>query len=163
MLSRYEGLSVKQFRNIWVLLISNLIWLAEKVFFYPKLKSAYIEMNLPNNTTQRDLVVFDVGANKGQSINFFRGVFPTVRIYAFEPSEKTFFKLKKVVGKVEGERINVFQMGMGKMNTTLNFYESILSETSTFALPDENSLYLKKKNRILFQKKRTPSWRLQPD
>jgi hypothetical protein len=41
---------------------------------------------------------------------------------------------------------------LGKVSETKNFYESILSETSTFVLPNENSLYLKKKNRILFSK-----------
>lgn len=143
---------MKQMRNTWVLLISNLIWLAEKFFFYPNLKSAYCEMNLPKTFPQRDLVVFDVGANKGQSINFFKGIFPNVRIYAFEPSERTFRKLKKVAGKIGGKDIELFQIGIGNRNTKLNFYESILSETSTFALPNKNSLYLKKKNRILFQK-----------
>ena len=151
--TKHEGRLMKHMRNTWVLLVSNLIWLSEKVFFYPKLKSAYFEMNLLKTFQKRELVVFDVGANKGQSIIFFKSIFPNVRIYAFEPSGRTFQKLKKVASKIGEEDVELFQIGIGKLDTTLNFYESILSETSTFALPNEKSVYLKKKNRILFQKK----------
>ena len=93
---------MKQVRNTWIFLISNLIWLVEKVFFYPKLKSAYNEMNFQNVLPQRELVVFDVGANKGQSVQFFKSIYPKAKIYAFEPSEITFRKLKKVAGKIGG-------------------------------------------------------------
>jgi FkbM family methyltransferase len=48
--------------------------------------------------------------------------------------------------------VSVFQIGIGEIHGELNFYESVLDETSTFSLPDENSQYLKNKNRILFQK-----------
>jgi FkbM family methyltransferase len=124
----------------------------EKFFFYPKLKSAYFQLNLPNSSSQSDFVVFDVGANKVQSISFFKSIFPRVKIYAFEPSNKTFNILKNYVNKASGAEVYVFQLGLGKVSETKNFYESILSETSTFVLPNENSLYLKKKNRILFSK-----------
>jgi FkbM family methyltransferase len=121
-------------------------------FFYPKLQSTYLELSSSIFSTQRDLIVFDIGANKGQSIRFFIGIFPRVKIYAFEPSKNTFDILKKYVSKVDGREVHVFQIGLGEVSETRNFYESILSETSTFVLPNENSLYLKKKNRILFQK-----------
>ena len=46
----------------------------------------------------------------------------------------------------------VFQIGLGEMPGVVDFHESILSETSSFVLPNENSKYLKSKNRILLQK-----------
>jgi len=42
--------------------------------------------------------------------------------------------------------------GLGDSQKEIIFHESDLSETSTFALPNQDSKYLKKKNRILFQK-----------
>jgi hypothetical protein len=63
------------------------MWLVEKSFFYPKLTFAYQELNLTHKTGG-GLVVFDVGANKGQSISFFRSMYPQAKIYAFEPSKK---------------------------------------------------------------------------
>jgi FkbM family methyltransferase len=38
-------------------------------------------------------VIFDVGANVGQSIDFFRSVFAQAKIYAFEPSSACFAQL----------------------------------------------------------------------
>ena len=43
---------------------------------------------------------------------------------------------------------------MGEFPGRYQFHESILDETLTFILPKEDSLYLKKKNMILFQKSR---------
>ena len=96
-------------------------------------------------------IIFDVGANKGQSIKFFTQVFENPKIYAFEPSPKTFGFLKKFVDHLESNEISIFQIGIGDKEQIIDFYESMLSETSTFSLPDQNSEYLKKKNRVLFQ------------
>ena len=39
--------------------------------------------------------IIDVGANKGQSIDFFKKIFPNIKIYAFEPSFLSkFLKIK---------------------------------------------------------------------
>jgi FkbM family methyltransferase len=137
-------------RSLWISLISNLIWLVEKSFFYPKLTFAYQELNLIHKA-DGGLVIFDIGSNKGQSISFFRSMYPQAKIYAFEPSKKTFNTLKTKFGKSSQKDINIFQLGLGESAGEVNFYESLLSETSTFALPREKSLYLKKKSRILLQ------------
>ncbi len=101
------------------------------------------------------MTIFDIGANKGQSIKFFSKIFNKPTIYAFEPSPRTFASLKKFVEKLDGLEISIYQIGIGEKEQTINFYESILSETSTFALPDQDSNYLKRKNRILFQSSET--------
>lgn len=101
------------------------------------------------------MTIFDIGANKGQSIKFFSKIFNKPTIYAFEPSPRTFASLKKFVEKSNGLKISIYQIGIGEKEQTINFYESILSETSTFALPDQDSNYLKRKNRILFQSSAT--------
>ena len=40
-------------------------------------------------------LIFDVGANVGQSIQKYRSEFPRCTIHSFEPSHTTFEKLKK--------------------------------------------------------------------
>jgi FkbM family methyltransferase len=42
-------------------------------------------------------IVFDVGANVGQTYTRFRRDFPLARIYSFEPVASTFAQLKKIV------------------------------------------------------------------
>lgn len=138
-------------RNYWVLALSKLIWLIEKIIFYPKLKLAYKELNL-SSAFGGGLVVFDVGANKGQSIKFFKSIYLDLIIYAFEPSKKTFTKLNSMLQDSLQNDVKLYQMGLGEFPGEINFYESILDETSTFILPNKDSLYFRKKNRILFQK-----------
>lgn len=75
---------MNRLRQIWASYVSNIIWGLEKVFFYPKLARAYKELNLIDVKGLRDgLVVFDVGANKGQSVKFFKSIYPFSTIYAF--------------------------------------------------------------------------------
>jgi FkbM family methyltransferase len=134
----------------WVQLISKGIWLSEVIFFYPKLFRFYDEVQL-RYLKDQSLTIFDVGANKGQSIKFFTQVFDNPKIYAFEPSRKTFGFLQKYVDHLESNEISIYQIGLGDKEQIMNFHESILCETSTFALPDQTSEYLKRKNRVLFQ------------
>jgi FkbM family methyltransferase len=125
----------------------------EKLLFYPKLASAYRKLNLSENlTTGVDLTVFDVGANKGQSIMFFKTIYPQSKIFAFEPSKKILNFLKEFVENMQYGDVSIFQTGIGDIQATIDFYESSLDETSSFVLPNQNSRYLRKKNRILFQK-----------
>lgn len=122
----------------------------EKFFFYPKLTIAYQGLDLFHKARPR-LVVFDVGSNKGQSISFFKKIYPQAKIYAFEPSNKSFNTLKANLERFSYKEVFIFQLGLGEVAGQVNFYESLLDETSTFALPNENSRHLKKKNRILLQ------------
>jgi hypothetical protein len=47
-------------------------------------------------------VLFDVGANIGQTTHAMLGAFRTPRIHAFEPSPKTFETLRRSVGDKAG-------------------------------------------------------------
>ena len=71
--------------SIRISLIQTLIDINERMFFYPKLKSFYKKAY--NNLLPKNLVtIFDVGANKGQSIDFFCKIFQNPIIHAFEPN-----------------------------------------------------------------------------
>jgi FkbM family methyltransferase len=154
LLTLFNDITMQHLRNFWAFIISNLIWFAEKVTFYPKLRLAYKTLYKcqVNGKIEGEFIVFDVGSNKGQSINFFRDLFPRVKIYAFEPSKKTFTKLERRIKKRRQKNVFLFQFGLGEFPGEFDFYESILDETSTFALPKEDSRYLNMKNKILFQK-----------
>lgn len=145
---RFTLVNVKILSNIWIACVSKVIWGAEKVFFYPKLKLAYQEISHFDTIVQP--VIFDVGANKGQSISFFRGVYPSANLYAFEPSKNVFNILQSRTKN--DEKTSVYNIGMGSSTETRDFYQSILDETSTFVLPNFKSDYMKKKAKILFSK-----------
>lgn len=56
-------------------------------------------------------VVFDVGANKGQSAIAFRRDFPDATIYCFEPVAETFQKLSSRVHGLHG--VHLFNLALG--------------------------------------------------
>ena len=71
-------------------------------------------------------VVFDVGANIGQTSMKLALSYPSARIYAFEPVEETFSKLKANVN--EFPSISCYQAGFGNTIETKKIfvYESSL-------------------------------------
>jgi FkbM family methyltransferase len=56
-------------------------------------------------------VVFDVGANVGQSIARFKEWFPSARIYSFEPVASTYAELQKRTRHLQG--VHLYQLAMG--------------------------------------------------
>ena len=127
----------------------------ERLLFYPKLEAAYRSLNLRENPDfdGEGPTIFDVGANKGQSVSFFKNLYPNSKVVAFEPSEKSFKSLAIFVKDNSYKDVSVFQIGIGDFHGKLDFFESCLDETSTFVLPNEDSKYFMTKRRLLFQKK----------
>ena len=56
-------------------------------------------------------VIFDVGANVGQTIDALRKVFPSPTIYAFEPGEAAFDNLLRTHSKVPNVHLNNLALG----------------------------------------------------
>ena len=81
---------------------------------------AYISNKLKYKET---LVLFDVGANIGDYSRALRAGFPESKskIYAFEPSQKTFQKLTE---NVSGAEIHVFNIGIGSHSGELKLYSN---------------------------------------
>lgn len=71
-------------------------------------------------------VVFDVGANVGQTAGVYRKEFPRAEIYSFEPVAATFRELEKNMGA--NESVHLFQMGFGSHASTVEI--SVLAENS---------------------------------
>lgn len=144
--------SIYLFHNLYIATISKIIWFIESLFFYPKLRHMYcniINSEMENNSGG---VIFDIGGNKGQSVTFFKKLFPNSSIYVFEPQESTYKKLLALISKKQFKNIHTYNVGISSNRGHLDFYESILDETSSFDKPDPNSRYLKEKNRILLTK-----------
>jgi hypothetical protein len=71
--------------NLRTQIIQKLVHINENIFFYPKLKKFYKE-----NLKKESINILDVGANKGQSIDFFKKINQDISFDAFEPNKKLF-------------------------------------------------------------------------
>jgi FkbM family methyltransferase len=135
-------LTTKTITALWIKFVSFVIWALERGFFYPKLNAYY-------RRGRESRIIFDVGANKGQSITFFTKLFPSAEIHAFEPSALIF---EKLVGKKFSSKIHLNNVGLSEKEGTFEFYECALDETSTFDKPNFQSKYLKTKSKFLLLK-----------
>ena len=72
---------------------------------------------------EKDIVVFDVGANLGEfsneAVQFFKG--QNLQVFTFEPSLKTYQKLND---NLNDARIKTFNIGLGNKNETVTLYKS---------------------------------------
>jgi FkbM family methyltransferase len=121
-------------------IIRALIDLNERFIFERKLKNFY---------QRKDFIcsVIDVGANKGQTIDFFLKLNPRCNIYSFEPNPKLFNFLQKKYEKFPN--VKIFNLGISNLTGEKLFYENLLDYTSSFEPLNPESEYLAKKARIL--------------
>jgi len=75
-------------------------------------------------------VIFDVGANIGQSIRKFRAQFPTATIHSFEPSPTTFEILRNNNSNLSD--VHLWNCAMGAFPQEMTFLENSHSEMSSF-------------------------------
>jgi len=78
-------------------------------------------------------VVFDVGANIGDTVREFSFVFGNPLIHAFEPSPKTFQTLKANTSYIPAITLN--NVGLGSSRNELSFHESEKSDMNSFLAP----------------------------
>ena len=83
-----------------------------------------MELNVTKNP-----IIFDVGSNEGESIDFFLNLFENPTIYSFEPEKKSYQKLLKKYG--ENKTINLFNLALGDKKEELKLKINIKSSTST--------------------------------
>jgi FkbM family methyltransferase len=122
-------------------LITYLIELNEAFLFYPRLKRFY-KKALPDHPT-----IFDVGANKGQSADFFFKIRPAAQITSFEPNPRLFQFLTHKYA--ESSNITLVNKGASNAKQLLTFYINKLDLTSSFEPLNPNSKYLAKKAQVL--------------
>ena len=97
--------------------------------FKKNLDFDYIYKKLFKNDKQ--VVIFDVGANKGQSIERFLKIFGNKSlIHAFEPIEEEYINLKKKYSNLPNIILNNF--ALGAVNENKDFYITVRSGSSSF-------------------------------
>ena len=137
--------------NKYFLIIFNFLL---SVFDFPnknKIKN-FFKKNLLNEK----LTIIDIGAHKGETINFFLSNFNVYKIYAFEPNEKL-YKLLLNKKRYISNKVELLNCGVGEEEKIIPLNITIDSASSTFNEIDINSKYYKKKNMILsmFSKNKT--------
>ena len=93
--------------------------------FYDPLRSLnYVFSDKENKETSSNNVkiLFDVGANIGQSVSRFRRWYPNSIIHCFEPDTETFKLLRKNTQHLKGVVLNSF--GLGEKSFQSDFYRN---------------------------------------
>lgn len=87
-------------------------------------------IDISRRLTKSDPIIFDVGANTGQSISKFKKYFPKSKIYAFEPSEKAYKELEVLSRKYED--VSTYQMALGEKVEKRRIFENTSSDMNSF-------------------------------
>ena len=74
----------------------------------------------PHLSTNSIKVIFDIGANTGQTAIQLTKTFPKARVFSFEPIKSTYEEL--VLNTSGFNNINTFQLGFGKTSETRTIY-----------------------------------------
>ena len=102
-------------------------------------------------------IVFDVGAHKGETIEFCLDHFNIEKIYSFEPSHFSFKNLKKKVDKIKNKKIKteiiLENIALGAENKNIKIKHMNESSSSTIKELNTESKYYKKKKKLLFNLK----------
>jgi FkbM family methyltransferase len=136
-----------------ITVIENIIEFLETPY-YRKLSKFYLGIqkseihgeDLDNGYIQ---VIFDVGANTGQSVFLFKKIFPTSLIYSFEPQVETFERLSMNLESGGVSAVKIFNLGLSNTNGESDFHVSPLSLVSTFSPSYVRSKYSVLRNFLL--------------
>ena len=94
---------------------------------------------LKKNICERP-VVFDVGANFGQSIDRFLSLFDNPKIHSFEPLKKEFLVLKE---KFQKKDIYLNNLALGDKEEERKFYVATKSDSSSFYKMNQDTEWIK--------------------
>lgn len=132
----------KRFTFLRIKSIELVLFVIDYFTVYKKLRTYY-----KTNIRVDNPLIIDVGANKGQTINFFLGIFSKSKIIAFEPN----LRLYNTITRKYNYLPNVQTVNKGVSNQTgkLLFQETVTDQTSTFEELNYKSDYLKIKSRVL--------------
>lgn len=127
---------IKKIQNIIFAIVINILdnQVKKKILFFFKKKKI-------NN-----IIVLDIGAHKGETIDFFINNFKVKKIFSFEPNPELFKNLEEK----KSDLIEVYNLGVGKKSETkvLNVYDDTFS--SSYKKLDKKSSYFKRKNKFSF-------------
>ncbi|MEK7090975.1 MAG: FkbM family methyltransferase [Patescibacteria group bacterium] len=138
------GLKTKKFKN-WIISYLNEAELDEM------LKELYEKKYYDWQSSKSDPVIFDVGALIGETVLYFKELYPKARITAFEPSPRSFKLLERNVSQNHLSNVRLINVAVAKNNGKMNFYIS-KSENNPWGRGDslkENRFNNKKKSKVI--------------
>jgi FkbM family methyltransferase len=91
-------------------------------------RDAYLDIS--RIVASKSPVIFDVGANVGQTIDEMTNVFPSLMIHAFEPGKAAFDSLLQTHSKLPCVRLN--NLALGSKPERQIFFENSFTEMSSF-------------------------------
>ena len=98
---------------------------------------------------QKEICMIDIGANKGQTIDWALNLFDKIKIYSFEPTKELFVQLEAKYKKMAN--IHLSKLAMSNYNGTTKFYTSSYSLTNSLLKPKMN-IYKKFIDKAIFDK-----------
>ena len=117
---------------------------------YQKRKITIVLKNIFNDNKIN--TVLDVGAHKGETINYLSKFFYFNKVYSFEPNPSSFFILKKYKLSLnirKQSKLELFNYALGVKKGKIDFYSGKESSSSTIHDINFTSNYYKKKNKYL--------------
>lgn len=115
-----------------------------RIIDYPnKLKVLFF---FKKNLGKKVLNIIDIGAHKGETIDFFFKNFNINKIISFEPNHKLYQNLKN---KYLNKKISIFNYGVGLNNEEKKLNILVDSASSTFNEINTNTKYFKRKEKFL--------------
>ncbi len=111
------GIGAKKFKN-WQISYLNQAELDEM------LNELYHKNYYVFFTKKTDPVIFDVGALIGETVIYFKDLYPKAKITAFEPSPRSFALLKKNVAQNKLTNVRLVNAAVAKNKGKKNFYTS---------------------------------------
>ena len=111
----------------------------------PELKNNLSFDDIYKIKINKNPIIFDVGANKGQSIERFKKIFPDSLIHAFEPNTFEYEILKNKYR--DDKKIILNNFAVGDKKETKSFYITAKSGSSSFNKINLNSEWLKKRSK----------------
>ncbi|MBK7377410.1 MAG: FkbM family methyltransferase [Ignavibacteriales bacterium] len=100
-----------------------------------KIKSADLEETLNSLFKKEEkLLLIDVGANTGQTIDFFYNTFPYSKIYSFEPTPELYQKL--ITTYKSRNDLKITNSALGSETSKANFYTTKFSPTNSLLKPN---------------------------
>lgn len=101
--------------------------------------------SLVQNLQIAEPVIFDVGANIGQSIALFRKAFPQGIIHSFEPNPETFATLRQNWG--HDQAVSLHSLALNSTAGAVPFFVTNVSEASSLLLPHPKLVRLSSGNK----------------
>ena len=130
------------FQSLRISLVKKIIDINEHFIFEKRLRKIYD--SIPGDSIK---TVIDVGANKGQSIAFFKKLNKECVVFSFEPNKKLY---ELLLAKYKRDsNVSIYNVGISDKIGDADFHENVLDYTSSFETLNPDSVYLRKKAQIL--------------